>query len=86
MDKLRESHEAYLRQRAQDKYDGKVDGLFPLEAFRLSADYLAGVIGNAAFDEEDLADIVRVALLSRGKIAASNDEARSAAVVGRQGD
>jgi hypothetical protein len=82
MDKLRESHEAYLRQRAQDKYDGKVEGL-PVEEFRKCADYLASVIGNAAFDEEDLADMVRVALSRREKLPASNDEASSKAVIGR---
>jgi hypothetical protein len=81
MDKLEESHEAYLRQRAQDKYDGKVDGLFPLEEFRSCAEYLAGLVGNAAFDEEDLGDMVRVALSTREKLPASNDEARSKTVV-----
>jgi len=72
-DKLQQAHEAYERQRAQNKYDGKVQEFLALEEFRKCADYLAGVIGSAAFDEEDIGDMVRVALSSREKLAASED-------------
>jgi hypothetical protein len=66
---LEESHGAYQRQRAQDKYDGKVEKVFPLKEFRKCADYLAGIMEKASFDEEDLGDIVRVALSKREKAA-----------------
>jgi hypothetical protein len=65
--KLEDAHQAYLEQRAQDKYDGKVDEKFPLTEFRKSADYLAGILQNATLDAEDVADVVRVALSRRGK-------------------
>ncbi|HSB09299.1 MAG TPA: hypothetical protein VLM38_07280 [Blastocatellia bacterium] len=67
--RLEEAHRAYLERRAQDKYDGKVEALFPLEEFRKCADYLAGVLQNATLDEEDIGDVVRVALSRRGKAA-----------------
>jgi hypothetical protein len=66
---LEESHEAYQRQRAQDKYDGKVEKVFPLKEFRKCADYLAGILEKASFDAEDLGDIVRVALSKRESAA-----------------
>lgn len=81
IDKLQQSHEDYLRQRAQDKYDGKVEGFRPLEEFRKCADYLASVIGNAVFDEEDLGDMVRVALSRREGRPASEDQVKSKVVI-----
>ena len=69
MDKLDESHESYKRQRAQDKYDGKVEKAFPLKEFRKCTDYLTSVLEKASFDAEDLGDMVRVALSKRGKAA-----------------
>jgi hypothetical protein len=69
MNKLEEAHQSYLEQRAQDKYDGKVDGPFPLNEFRKCADYLGGVLQNATLDAEDIGDVVRVALSKRGKAA-----------------
>lgn len=69
MNKLEESHEKYLQQRAQGKYDGKVEGAFPMKEFRKCADYLAGVLQNAPFDAEDVGDVVRMALSLRGKAA-----------------
>lgn len=65
--KLEDAHQAYLHQRAQDKYDGKVEAFVPLAEFRKCADYLAGVLQNATLDAEDIADVVRVALSRRGK-------------------
>jgi len=67
--KLEEAHLAYLKRRAQDKYDGKVDGQFPLKEFRKCADYLAGVLQHAHLDAEDIGDVVRVALSRRDKAA-----------------
>ena len=67
--RLEESHEAYQRQRAQDKYDGKVERAFPLKEFRKCADYLTSVLEKASFDAEDLGDMVRVALSKGGKAA-----------------
>jgi len=67
--RLEEAHQAYLEQRAQDKYDGRVDADFPVNEFRKCADYLAGVLQNATFDAEDIEDVVRVALSRRGKAA-----------------
>lgn len=69
MNKLEESHEAYLQRRAQDKYDGKVEPLFPLKEFRKCADYLAEVLRNATLNEEDIGDVVRAALSRREKAA-----------------
>jgi len=69
MNRLEEAHRSYLEQRAQDKYDGKVEALFPLKEFRKCADYLAGVLQNATLDAEDIGDVVRVALSRRGKAA-----------------
>jgi hypothetical protein len=69
MNKLEDAHRAYLEQRAQDKYDGKVVAPFPLKEFRKCADYLAGVLQNAPLDAEDIGDLVRVALARRGKAA-----------------
>jgi hypothetical protein len=69
VNKLEETHEAYQQQRAQDKYDGKVEKTFPLKEFRKCADYLAGAIEKASFDAEDLGDIVRAALSRREKAA-----------------
>lgn len=74
--KLEEAHLAYLKQRAQDKYDGKVDALFPLKEFRKCADYLAGVLQHAALDAEDIGDVVRVAL-SRHEKLPERKEARA---------
>lgn len=51
------------------RYDGKVDGHFPLKEFRKCADYLAGVLQNANLDAEDIRDVVRVALSRREKAA-----------------
>jgi hypothetical protein len=70
MNKLEESHEAYQEQRAKDKYDGKVEKAFPVQEFRKSADYLAGLLEKVNFDAEDVGDIVRVALSRRVKTAA----------------
>jgi hypothetical protein len=67
MNKLKESHEAYQQQRAQDKYDGKIEGVFTLAEFRKCADYLASVLATAPFDEEDVGDLVRAALIMRYK-------------------
>jgi hypothetical protein len=66
-DKLAESHQAYEEQRSQDKYDGKVEGPFPVKEFRKCADYLAGLLESASFDADDIGDIVRVALSRRRK-------------------
>jgi hypothetical protein len=65
---LEEKHQSYLQQRARDKYDGNVKQGFPLKEFRESVDYLAGIVGDVEFDEEDLIDIARMAqsLRSRG--------------------
>jgi hypothetical protein len=68
------SYEAFQQQRAQDKYDGKVGGDFPLKEFRKCADYLAGVLEKTTFDAEDLGDVVRVALSRRGHAASARDE------------
>ena len=68
-DRLEESHEAYKQQRAQDKYDGKVEKAFPLKEFRKCADYLTSVLEKTTFDAEDLGDMVRVALSRQGKAA-----------------
>jgi hypothetical protein len=70
MNKLEEAHQSYLEQRAQDKYDGKLDGPFPLKEFRECADYLGGVLQNATLDSEDIGDVVRVALSKREKLLA----------------
>ena len=77
-DKLEASYQAYENQRAQDKYDGKVEQSFPLKEFRKCADYLAGVLQNAAFDAEDIGDLVRVALSRHEKAteAGERSEAR----------
>jgi hypothetical protein len=69
MNKLEEAHQTYMEQRAQDKYDGKVEALFPLKDFRKCADYLAGVLENATLDAEDIGDVVRVAISRRKKAA-----------------
>lgn len=66
-DKVEASHEAYRQQRAQEKYDGKVEKTFPLKEFRKCTDYLTSILEKASFDAEDLGDIVRVALSNRGK-------------------
>jgi hypothetical protein len=68
--RVEESHEAYQQRRAKDKYEGKGEKAFPLEQFRKGADYLAVVFEKSIFDEEDLGDMVRVAL-SRSKPDAS---------------
>lgn len=65
MKNLQDKYESYTQQRAQDKYDGNVEKGFPLKEFRKCVDYLAGVLGRADFNEEDLNDIARMAL-SRG--------------------
>jgi hypothetical protein len=64
---LEDAHRAYLEQRAQDKYDGKVEKIFPLKEFRKCADYLARVLQDTSFDAEDIGDVVRVALSRREK-------------------
>ena len=69
INKLEEAHHAYLEQRAQDKYDGKVEAAFPLKEFRKCVDYLAGVLQNATLDAEDIGDVVRVAISRHGKAA-----------------
>lgn len=74
MNNLEESYEAYQQQRAQDKYDGKAGKVILLKEFRECADYLAGILKKAAFDSEDLGDIVRVALSKRGHIASAPNE------------
>ncbi len=63
--RLEESHEAYMQKRAEDKYTGKAGKDFPLKEFRKCADYLAGILEKASFDEEDLGDMVRVAISKR---------------------
>ena len=67
MKNLKERHQSYMQQRAQDKYDGNVEKGFPLKEFRKSVDYLAGVLGKVEFNDEDLSDITRMALSSRAK-------------------
>ena len=62
MNKLEESHEAYQERRARDKYDGKVEREFPVKEFRMSVDYLAGLLEKVDFNAEDIGDMVRVAL------------------------
>ena len=69
MKNLKERHQSYMQQRAQDKYDGNVEEGFPLKEFRKCVDYLAGVLGKVEFNEEDLSDITRMALSSRAKEA-----------------
>jgi hypothetical protein len=66
---LEEKHQSYMQQRAQDKYDGNVKQGFPLKEFRECVDYLAGVLANVEFDEEDLSDIARMAQSRRAKEA-----------------
>ena len=67
MNKLEKSYEAYEQKRAQNKYDGKAEAVFPIEEFRKCADYLTGMLEGAAFDAEDIGDVVRVALSNRKK-------------------
>ena len=78
MNKLEESHEAYQEQRANDKYDGKVEKSFPVKEFRKSADYLAGLLEKVNFDAEDIGDLVRVALSRRVKTAAVQEQGSEA--------
>ena len=78
MNKLEESHEAYQYQRAQDKYDGKVEKDFPVKEFRKSADYLAGLLEKVDFNAEDVGDIVRVALSKRTKAAVAQEQGSKA--------
>jgi hypothetical protein len=75
MNKLEEAHQAYLEQRAQDKYDGNVGGHFPVNEFRKCADYLAGVVADVSFDAEDIGDLVRVALSRRANAAGESTAA-----------
>ena len=69
MKNLKERHQSYMQQRAQDKYDGNVEKGFPLKEFRTCVDYLAVVLGKVEFNEEDVSDITRMALSSRAKEA-----------------
>lgn len=69
MKNLKERHQSYMQQRAQDKYDGNVEKGFPLKEFRNCVDYLAVVLGKVEFNEEDVSDITRMALSSRAKEA-----------------
>jgi hypothetical protein len=57
----------YTQRRATDKYDGKVEGAFPANDFRKCVDYLSGILEGVEFDQDDLEDIVRAALLRRRK-------------------
>jgi hypothetical protein len=70
---LEERHQSYLRQRAQDKYDGNVGQGFPLKEFREYVDHLAELVGNVEFDEEDLIDIARMAQLRRSNGSGRKD-------------
>ena len=81
MNKIEKSYEAYEQKRAQNKYDGKAEGAFPLEEFRKCADYLAGMLESASFDSEDIGDVVRVALSNRRK--ADGVQADAGAAVAR---
>jgi len=73
---LENAHQAYLEQRAQDKYDGKVEAVFPLKEFRKCADYLAGVLQSTTLDAEDVGDLVRFALSKRGRAVGGNGGGR----------
>jgi hypothetical protein len=81
MNNLEESYEAYQQQRAQDKYDGKAGKLILLKEFRECADYLAEVLKKAAFDSEDLEDMVRVAISRHGDIGAAPVESSESQAV-----
>ncbi|HYP27688.1 MAG TPA: hypothetical protein VE262_13305 [Blastocatellia bacterium] len=66
---LEEKYESYTQQRAQGKYDGDLGKGFPSKEFRKCVEYLSGIMEKVDFDEEDLADMARMALSRRASAA-----------------